>query len=181
MITKFKLFESIRDEYADMFAPRKPEDMPQSIPEFQDGTIDPDDDEPWSEIHMKNKTNDKIIYEKEFLPLTKKRNFEETEDEIIINMTRLWHDFYMSIYGAKDHYMEFVRNELLGKYISKGYRNILTDEHYEGIINRIVFNFDGDSCFEEFQLNGQSWIENGFCEEFITIDILKTDANKYNV
>ena len=39
-----KYFESIRDEYPGMFAPRKPEDMPQTVPGFEGGTIDPNDD-----------------------------------------------------------------------------------------------------------------------------------------
>lgn len=170
-----KSFESIRDEYAGMFAPRKPEDMPQPVPGFEDETIDPDDDEIWRD----NGRSDKDIYQ-DFLKITKERNFQETEDEIIINIRRLWWDFYMSIYGAKEHYMEFVRNELMGKYISKGFRDLFTGKFYEGIISRIVFNFDGDNCYEEFELNGV-WIKDGFCEEFITIDILKSDANKYNL
>ena len=170
-----KTFESIREEYADMFGSLSAKGSPQAVPGFE-GAIDPNDDEIWGN----NKKSEKKMYQ-DFLKITKERNFEETEDEIVINMKRLWHDFYMTIYNAKDPYMDFVKKELLGKYLSKGYRDLLTGKLYEGIINRIVFNFDGDSCYVEFQLNGQEWIKDGFCEEFITIDILESDASKYNV
>jgi len=179
-----KSFESIRDEYAGILAPRDPKDEPQLVPGFEDGTIDPNEDRTYG-----NDKSEKDRY-KDFLKITRERNFQETEDETIINMKRLWHDFYMSIYEAKEHYMSFVRRELIGKYISKGYRDyfrrrcVLDDIYYEGIIQNIVFNFDGDNCYEEFQFTAwgdKKWIENGFCEDFITIDKMKTIANKYNL
>lgn len=171
-----KSFESIRNEYPDMFAPRDPRDEPQPVPGFEDGTIDPNE----------TRKNSKGISEKDrykdFLKITRERNVQETEDETIINMKRLWHDFYMSIYESKEHYMSFVRRELIGKYISKGYRDILFNNiNYEGIIKEIIFNFDDDNCYEEFQLNCQKWIKSGYCENFITLDKLKSDANKYNL
>ena len=181
-----KTFESIRDEYPGMFEPRKPEDEPKPVPGFEDGTIDPNDDEAWRDDQRNNGelVSDKDRY-KDFLKITRERNFQETEDETIINMKRLWYDFYMSIYEAKEHYMEFVKRELIGRYISKGYRDLMTDAHYEGIIKEIIFNFDGDRCYEEFQFTtiqgGGNWIKNGFCENIITLDKMKEAANKYNL
>ena len=56
---------------------------------------------------------------------------------------------------------------------------------YEGIINEIGFLFDGDNCFVEFRLKGYPWQDmtkdNFFCKEFITIDKLKSDVEKYNL
>lgn len=176
---KKHLDESIRDEYADMFSPIKPEDEPQVVPGFESGTIDPNDDTPYDILGDEGKS-DKERYE-DFLKITRERNIQETEDEIIINIRRLWYDFYMTIYYPKDHYMKFLRQELLGKYISKGYRDLLNGKVYKGVINRIIFNFDGHNCYEEFQLNEYDWIKDGFCEDFITIDKLKTDVNKYNL
>jgi hypothetical protein len=170
-----KYFESIRDEFADMFAPRKPEDEPQEVPGFEGGTIDPDDD-CWRD----DKTSDKDVYQ-DFLKVTKERNFQETEDEIIINIKRLWEDFLMTIYNSKKHYKKFLRGELVDRYVSKGYKDIMTDEPYEGIIRFVGFFFDGDSCFVEFQLKDHKKIKNGFVEKFITIDKLKSEANKYNL
>jgi hypothetical protein len=173
-----KYFESIRDEYADMFAPRKPEDEPQPVPGFESGTIDPNDGEIWGD----NKISEKEMYQ-EFLKITRERNFKETEDEIIINMKRLWEDFLMTIYEQQSHYKKFLRDELVGKYVSKGYRDYLrsNEEEYEGIIKEIGFLFDGDSCFVELQLKEHEKIKNGFVEDFITIDKMKTTASKYNL
>jgi len=189
MITKFKTFESIRDEYADMFVPRKPEDEPQEVPGFEGGTIDPNDNEIWLDYETgvpNNTKSDKDRY-KDFLKITKERNFQETDDEIIINMKRLWEDFLMTIYEKQEHYKKFLRDELVGKYISKGYKDLLNGNlskkyvEYKGIIKEIGFTFDGDDCYVEFQLKGHKKIKNGFVGDFITIDKLETDANKYNV
>ena len=177
-----KTFESIRDEYPEMFAPKKPEDEPQEVPGFEGGTIDPEDDDRWRD----SKKSDKDVYQ-DFLKITRERNIQETEDEIIINMKRLWNDFLMTIYDSQKHYKKFLRDELVGKYISKGYINLLSGDlskkyvEYEGIIKEIGFIFDGESCFEEFQLEGHKRIKNGFVEDFITIDILESDASKYNL
>jgi hypothetical protein len=178
MITKFKLFEydDIRSEFPDMFEPKKPEDEPQVVPGFENGTIDPEDDELWGN----NKKTEKELYKELFLPLVRERNFNETDDEITINITKLWEDFMMSIYSSQKHFRIFLNNELIGKYVSKGFKNILTDEKYEGIIENIGYLINGDNCFVDFRLKNKK-VKNGFCENYITIDKLKSEANKYNL
>lgn len=175
----FQEFESIRDEYPEMFAPRKPEDEPQVVPGFESGTIDPNDDEPYDILGDEGKS-DKERYQ-DFLKITRERNFQETEDKIVINIRRLWYDFYMTIYEARKHFSKFLIELLIGQYISKGYRDLLTDIKHEGIIEKIGFEFDGDNCFVGFKLKNQPLVKNGFCEDFITIDKLKSNVEKFNL
>lgn len=181
VITKFsdfQMFESIRDEYPGMFNPRKPEDEPQSVPGFENGTIDPDDDDVGGGGWLPS-VSDKERYQ-DFLKIIKKRNIKETKNQIIINLKRLWHDFYMSIYNPQKYYRNFLIKELVGKYVSKGFKGIMDEKNYKGIIEDIEFNFDDDSCYINLKLEDQPKNLN-FCEDFITIDKMKTDAKQYNL
>jgi len=171
-----KYFEdSIKDEFPGMFEPEKYE--PEVVPGFENGTIDPEDDEPWDH----NEKSEKQLYKEDFLPLVRERNFQEDEDEIIINIKKLWEDFMMSIYAAPKHFKIFLNKELTGKYISSGFIDLLTQEPFEGTIEGIGYLFDGNSCFISFKLKGHPKREDGYCEEYITIDKLKSTANNYNL
>jgi hypothetical protein len=182
-----KSYESIIDEYPGMFPHRKEEDMPQTVPGFELGTIDPEDNEPYN---FKGdgyiEISDAESYKK-FLKVTKERNFIETPTEIKINIKRLYHDFYMSIYNSNKHFRNFLNDELLGKYISDGYFSIFTDDNnapvdfFEGIIEKIYIVFDDYSAIIWFKLKDQEYSENNICSEFITIDKIKSISNKYNI
>lgn len=177
-----KSFESIRDEYPGMFEPRKPEDEPQSVPGFESGTIDPDDDVVYGDIY--GAVSEAEEY-KTFIKVTKERNFIETKDEIKINLKRLYHDFMMSIFNCNKHYRKFLNDELICKYVSDGFTNMFDDEKlgdYKGIIEKIYIMFDGDSAFVNFDLKGHEKSEDTtFCENIITIDKVKSMASKYNI
>ena len=151
----------------------------ESVPGFEGGTIDPEDDDAYEDLDGVLKS-DKERYQ-DFLKITKERNFKETEDELIINIYRLWHDFYMSIYENEKHYKSFLRKELIGKYISQGYFDILTGKVYTGIIDGVGFIFDDELCIVSFRLRNLPITNNGCCKKHITIDKLKSDANKYNL
>jgi hypothetical protein len=179
MITNFNLFENIRSEFPDMFSSEKsPQIVP--VPGFEN-LIDPEDDEKWGE---EQNESDKEAYYNKFLPLVKKRNIKETKDEIIINIADLWNDFYMTIYEEVNyggHFKEFTRKLLIGKYISKGYKDLMTEEQYEGVITQIGYLFqEPHECYIDFQLKGRN-IKYGFVEDIIVIDKLKTTASQYNL
>ena len=175
-----KKFESLREEYGDMIAPRDPEDEPQTVPGFELGTIDPDDDEIYPDLGEISQAEEY----KKFLKIVKERNFEETPTEIKINLTKLGYDYCMSIYNYTTHIVKFLNDELVGKYISNGFINIMSDENIEGIIKRVVLSYhDSHDCSTHFTLRiiDLSNSEYNYCKSIITIDKTKTDANKYNL
>jgi len=176
MITKFSIFESsIRDEFPGMFEPRTAWDIPESVPGFEDGTIDPEDDD----IH--NGKSDKERFQ-EFLKVVKERNIKENENEIFINLTNLWQDFNITIFDARKYFREFLSKELIGKYITHGFKNIEEqEEHYQGTIKEIVILFDGENAYIDLALKEIDCSDLNFCEDVITIDKTKTAANKYNL
>jgi hypothetical protein len=175
MTTKFSTFESIRDEFPGMFAPRKEKDYPKNVPGFESGTIDPEDEVPYNDG-----VSDYESYKK-FLIVTRKRNMKETDTEIIINLKRLYEDFYMSIYNSREHFRTFLKKELVGKYISKGFEDIVHDIKCEGIIDSVHIMFDDYSAFVNFTLKGQAFSEYASCKNKIVIDKIKSEANKYNL
>ena len=180
MIKKFKEFENydLRGEYGDIFEPRKEADIPQSVPGFEYGTIDPDDDE---DPIYGDKT-EKEQYEN-FKEIIKERNFKETNDEIIINIHKLYYDFIMSIYNPNKHYSKFLREEIIGKYISDGLIDIMIDEKYSGIIKGLNFQYVNESALVSAELVGIDELkyENSMCNDIITIDKIKSNANKFNL
>ena len=178
-----KTFEdSFRDEYPGMFAPEKEEDKPQLVPGFESGTINPEDTKPWE--------FNGVVYEpesykyKEFLKIVKERNFQDTKDEIIIDLKRLSQDYCMSIYNWTKHIREFLKDELVGKYISKGFKNILTDENIEGIVDDVIFFYvSSHDCMAFFNLKikNRKLDDNESCDNLIVIDKIKSLTNKYNL
>jgi hypothetical protein len=189
-----KTFESIRSEFPDMFPPTKPEDEPQVVPGFEDGTIDPEDDYVYN--FDKNveatKISDRERY-KTFLKVVKERNFTETQDEIIINMTGVVHDYCMSITEFPRHMKEFLKTELIGKYILDGFVDVMEypisasdDKYYQiiGIIEGVyVNNVDSFDCSAliNFKLKDIKFTYNTVALDVIKIDKLKSVANKYNL
>jgi len=185
MIKKFKEFENydLRGEYGDIFEPMKEEDMPQDVPGFESGTIDPEDDEVYHNLHSDfNELSEKELYEK-FKIVTKERNFKETKNEIKINISKLYHDFIMSIYNPNKHYSKFLREEIIGKYISDGVIDFMTDIKYYGIIKGLNFQYVNESALVSAELVGIDELkyENSMCNNIITIDKLKSNANKFNL
>ena len=169
MITNFKIFDNLRSEYPEILPPYKEEDYPKPVPGFEGGTINPRDPEEKDECEK-------------FFKIAKERNFIETENEIKINVRKLFEDFYMTIYDAKHYYEKFLKKELIGKYISDGFENITNEkEKYEGIIKRITFYYDDWSVFLNLELEGKKYNELGYCKNIITIDKLKSVATKYNL
>jgi len=178
MITKFKLFEDIRDEFPGMFEPRKVEDEPQIVPGFEGGTIDPNDDEEWNIGGKKYKTGKESYID--FLKTTKERNFKESDKFIQINIKKLYHDFIMSIYNPKNHFTKLIDDELINKYIV----NSISDYDggiYNGIVTDINYIFNGNSVFLEITLKDQKLPNLVYNENIITIDKVKSSANKYNL
>ena len=177
-----KNFEGIRSEFPGMFAPLAEEDNPKNVPGFENGTIDPYDDEVYGE--PVDEISQKEQY-KTFLKLVKERNFEETEDEIKINLYKLSQDFCMTIYSFQKHLHFFLLDELKGKYISDGFYNILKDEdNIEGIIENVYsMYYDDEKCSILFnlKLKGIPTFDDTSCKNIITIDKLKSSANKYNI
>jgi len=171
-------FENLfRSEYPDMFEPRKPEDEPQDVPGFESGTIDPEDDDIYDNI------SDKERYETIFLKLVKERNFEETTDEIKINLHKLGQDYCMSIYQATKNLRKFLKDELIGKYITDGFVDVMKDNDVRGIIEDIIFiNIDSDcDSLINFKLKNIPRTENTVCQNIITIDKKKSIEGKYNL
>lgn len=181
-----KQFESFREEYPDMFEPLKEEDMPQSVPGFEDGTIDPDDDEVYVDEHGKplfSEKSEKEQYE-DFKKITTERNIKEYPDRIEINLKKLYHDFYMSIYNSTKHYKKFVNNLLLGSYISKGAYNIMSDDYdnIEGIITEIVYYISDYAPILNLKIKDVNIkMDNIFTHSIVTIDKIKSSASKYNL
>jgi len=179
-----KSFESIKSEFPVMFAPIKPEDEPQQVPGFESGTIDPSDDEFYNFEGKGNiQISDAESYIK-FLKITKERNFIETSDEIKINIKKLYEDFYMTVFNNRTYFKQFLESELIGKYVSDGYLNMFDDKthgNYKGIIEKVYIMYDGYSAFVNFDLKNQKLDDGAFCENVITIDKLKSSANKYNL
>lgn len=172
-----KTFESIRDEYPGMFSER--EEI-ESVPGFENGTIDPDDDEVYPGLGDISQAEEY----KKFLKIVKERNFEETPTEIKINLNRIGQDYCMSIYNYSTHLMKFLNDELVGKYVSNGFENIMTDENIEGIIKNVFLTYkDSFNCSNFFSLSliNTPKSENNYCKSFITIDKSKSEANKYNL
>lgn len=177
-----KTFESIRDEFPGMFEPRKPEDRPKSVPGFEGGTIDPDDDD----VYGDDNTSDKERY-KTFLKVVKERNFEETENEIKVNLKRIDQDYCMSIYNYNKHMLKFLNEELSGMYIADGLINVMNDFNIEGIIEEIVISYHNGFDYSDLfnmrikQARGQGTSDDWVCMETLTIDKIKSSANKYNL
>lgn len=183
-IKKFENYD-LRGEYPGMFEPEKEEDLPQSVPGFESGTIDPEDDEVYHNLHSDfNEISEKELYEK-FKIVTKERNFIESSTEIKINIKKLYHDFYMSIYSPNKHYLKFLKDELMGKYISNSVIDIMGDINikYSGVINKIKCQYVNHSALVSVKLEGvdELDIENSLCDSIITIDKMKTQTNKYNL
>lgn len=180
MITKFKIFEGIRDEYPGIFEPKKPDDEPQVVPGFELGAIDPDDDEPYTfagDGHIQK--SDAESYKK-FLKITKERNYEEDDKHVTINIKRLYQDFYMSIYNPKKYFKKFVDSELMGKYIFNSISDY-DNEIYNGTISNIEYVFDGYSAFLEFKLKEIDLPNLVYNKDYINIDKLKTTASEFNI
>jgi hypothetical protein len=181
-VTQKNLVEGIRDEYPGMFVPRNAEDLPQEVPGFEGGTIDPDDDYSYKSDDEDIPMTDKERYEK-FLEVTRKRNIQETDDEIIINLKRLGEDFCMTVYSPTRYLRDFLNKELKGKYVSKGHINLRGDEDTPnpGFIEKVSVTYDDFTAFVEFELKDQKKDELDFCESKITIDKFKSTVNKYNL
>lgn len=181
-----KNFESIRDEFPGMFEPRKKEDLPQVVPGFETGTIDPEDDEVYDFKGDGNiRISDAESYKK-FIEVTKERNFIETNSEIKINIRRLFHDFYMSITNSRKHFIKFINKELIGKYISNGFYfdNIVSNDsklNLQGIIEKVYIMFDDDLAFINLKLRNQDFSDYNGCENIIILDKKKSTADKYNL
>ena len=147
-----KTFESIRSANPDMFPPNKPEDEPQVVPGFEDGTIDPADTKPWSFAGTDYEAESERY--KVFLKVVKERNFTETQTEIVINLLGITHDYCMSISEFPIHMRNFLESELIGKYISDGFVDVMStdifDENYnriEGIIEEVfIYNVSSHDC-----------------------------------
>lgn len=177
-----KFEDSFYDEFPFVERPASPD----SVPGFEDGTIDPYDDEEYEILGKKYKSG-KQEYEK-FLKIIKQRNFQETKEYITINIEGIVNDYCMSIYNYKEHIMKFLKEELIGKYIIEGFKNILTDETYQGIIEDVICLYINDfdcSMFFSLELKNQN-IGNSYgldisCNSTIKIDKMKTDSNKYNL
>jgi len=159
--------EGIKDEFPGMFPPETY--TLETVPGFESGTIDPEDDEIWGN----NEKSEKELYQ-DFLKVTKERNFKETSKKITINLKRLYEDFYMSIYNPRKHFKKFLDKELINKYISSGF-------DHEGIIKKIIYVFDDYSTWLELEIENVEYDDTLFCENFITIDKFRTTTNKYNL
>lgn len=180
-----KNFENydLRGEYGDIFEPRKEEDMPQSVPGFETGTIDPEDGEVYHHLDSNfSEISEKEQYEN-FKEVTKERNFIETKDEIKINISKLYHDFYMSIYNPNKHYSKFLRDEIMGKFVSDGVIDFMTDIKYYGVIKGLKFQYVNESALVSAELEGIEDLkyENSMLSNIITIDKLKTKTSKFNL
>jgi len=183
-----KTYDNLSEEFP--IEPRKPEDEPQSVPGFELGTIDPDDDEiyDFGENFGEIKISEAESY-KTFLKVVKERNFKEDKDFITINMSRIGEDYCMSIYNFNKHLKKFLNEELKGKYVSNGFRHIIQDKEYEGIIDNVVLVYvDGFKCSVLFslKLEGVEYDDDFCCDKFITIDKFKSsdvwkDSNKFNI
>lgn len=184
-IKKFDNY-SIRSEYPGMFEPIKPEDLPQTVPGFESGTIDPDDDEIYLDDDGKplfSKKSEKEQYE-DFKKITTERNIKENSEKIEINLKKLYHDFYMSIYNANKHYKKFVNDLLLGKYISKGAYDIISVnyDNIEGIITDIKIMFLDYSPAINLKIKDVDVdMDNIFTHDIVIIDKIKSTASKYNI
>jgi len=166
-----KYFESIRDEFPGMFEPRK---EIKSVPGFEDGTIDPDDD------YVYDGMSDKERY-KDFLKIVKERNIQEAETETIINIKGLFEDFYMSIQHHNKHLKILLEDEILGKYISDGFINYMTNKKQQGIIEKIYVDSDEYTPMINFKLNNRPHLDSTMCQNTIILDKIKTATNKYNL
>jgi len=184
-------FENFESEYSGMFAPKSPEDEPESVPGFELGTIDPDDDEiyDFGENSGEIKISEAESY-KTFVKIVKERNFEETKTEIKINLHKLGQDYCMSIYNASAHLNDFLNNELKGKYIYKGFIDIMEDvpdsdsfTFIEGTIESINANYNNNQCdaFFNIKLKDKPFSKNTMCNNIIIIDKVRTELNKFNI
>jgi len=169
---------SLSSEYPDMFEPEKEDDIPKCVPGFDGGTIDPDDD--GDTIY--NEKSEKEQYE-DFKKLVKERNFTETSTEIEINIKKLYHDFYMSIYNPNKHFKEFLYNEIIGKYLLDSVVDFMSGQVYSGIVKKIGYQFDTYSALVavEFENNTDLQLDNSLCSSVIIIDKLKSVTNKFNI
>lgn len=160
-----KKFEGIKSEFPGMFA----EDnyTPETVPGFEDGTIDPSDE------------SDKDRYE-DFKKIIIDRNIKEDNKTITINMKRLGEDFYMSIMNASKYLSEFLLELLIGKYIIKGYKDVLKHNQITGIISDISAFYDDYTAFVSLIINNK-YFEYGICDKIIVIDKIKSEAGKFNL
>lgn len=190
-----KTFESIREEYPDFYPPTKPEDEPQDVPGFEDGTIDPEDEDTYAFDFDKGVETTQISESeryKKFLIIVKERNFTETQDEIIVNLRGIAHDYCMSIYNFPKHMKAFLKTELIGKYIFDGFVDVMSEindkgeieEKLKGIIENVyIFNVDSHNCSAliNFKLEDEKPSNNTVALDTIKLDKLKSTANKYNL
>jgi len=72
----------------------------------------------------------------------------------------------LEAYGQEWNY--FIDN------ISKGFK-------HEGIINQIMYIFDDYSAWLVLDLENVEYDDTLCCDNFITIDKIKSEANKYNI
>ncbi len=182
MVNKFEEFvllqtEGIRSEFPGMFATNTY--TPETVPGFEDGTIDPEDND------IYDGESDKERY-KDFLKITKERNIKETNNEIIINLKRLCEDFYMTIYNSSEYIKEFLNPLLLGMYISDGFGEIYNSDDYddviiEGIIEDIRYMFDDYSTFVDLKLKNSDFSNILTTNHTITLDKVKSEVVKYNL
>lgn len=180
MIIKFKKFESIRDEYPGMFAPEKEEDKPQIVPGFEIGAIDPEDTDPWIDFDGNEHEAESEQYKK-FLKITKERNFKETDRYLKIDTLKLYHDFYMSIFNSRKYYSEFLRNEIMDKYLVDSVKDY-NGNLYSGIVEYITFIFDDYNAFiDDIRFKNIKLPKLIEIDFVITIDKLKTTSNNYNL
>ena len=183
---KLKNFENFREEFPHMFEPKKPEDEPQEVPGFEDGTIDPEDDEIYLDDYGKpllSSMSEKDRYE-DFKKITTERNIKEDEYTIEINLNKLYHDFIMSIFNPNKHYKEFVNKYLLGNYISKGAYDIMSEnsDNIEGIVEKVGYYFSDNSPILSLKLKDVNvQMDNLFTHSVIIIDKAKSNSHKYNL
>jgi len=164
-----KTYEGLRSEYPELFSPLKEEDLPKTVPGFEGGTIDPEDSD---EVKDCNK----------FFKLTTERNFVINGDTIEINLKRLYHDFYMTIMNCHKHFKKFIEEKLLGEYLIKGCVNALTDEEYEGIIEKIVeVHFDEYDAMISAKFKNKDYSEYTVFNDTIVIDKIKSIGNKFGL
>lgn len=175
-----KTFEdSFYDEFPGMFSEKEEIEY---VPGFESGTIDPEDTNGYEIDGIKYEPESELY--KKFLNIVKERNFKETSNEIIINLKGVSQDYCMSIYNWSKHLKIFLKEQLIGKYISKGFENILTDEKIEGIITDIVqIYINGHDCMAFYSLiiKDKKFNEDNSCKDIIVIDKIKSNSNKYNL
>jgi len=98
----------------------------------------------------------------------------------------------MSIYNFPKHLRKFLENELIGKYISKGLVDVMSENvtsedntQVQGIIRKILFysidNYDCSVLMNFDVYSKDHAIKNTVVLDTITIDKLKSATHKYNL